>query len=119
MITVFNRAEVKSGKTFDPNADGRPWDVELELEDSSTFEALQVILNAAYAQGVNKGSRRSGIFEVQTDDGIWSHINNRRIEIDTERKRKNVEFKSWKQLIWEEEQANLKQYLASNNLLAN
>jgi hypothetical protein len=33
------------------------------------------ILAAAYAAGLPKGSQRSGVFEVQTDLGIYTHHN--------------------------------------------
>lgn len=32
---------------------------------------LDALLAAAYAVGASKGSSRSGVFEVQTDLGIW------------------------------------------------
>ena len=117
-IHVFNRPEVKKGKPFNLDAPARCFSIEVEIESTDNFEALQIILDAAFEQGVNKGSSRSGIFEVQTADGIWSHKSERRIEIETERKRKNVEFKSWEELAWEEERESFKNWLAKNNLLA-
>jgi hypothetical protein len=36
---------------------------------------LPEILAAAYATGMPRGSQRSGVFEVQTDHGIFSHHN--------------------------------------------
>ena len=117
IIQVFNRPEVKSGKVFDSD-NMRQFVVEADVEDASTFEALAEILEEAYEQGVNRGSARSGICEIHTDQGIWTHVNARRIEVDTERKRKNVVFKSWEQMAWEEDQANLEAYLAKQGLLA-
>lgn len=44
--------------------------VQIDLPDEAP---LADILAAAYRAGASKGSSRSGIFEVQTEAGIWAH----------------------------------------------
>ncbi len=62
------------------------------MELPSTFTLTQAIA-AAHADGVSKGSSRSGIFEVQNDLGIFLEVN-----------RKTAQFKTWETL--EKEEAN-------------
>jgi len=41
------------------------------------------------------GSHRSGVFEIQTAEGIIKHINGKKIDNRTHRKRTNILFKTW------------------------
>jgi len=54
---------------------------------------LPDILAAAYRAGASKGSSRSGIFEVQTDIGIWSREDGGKIDPPT-----RARFSSWSAL---------------------
>jgi len=100
----FFRAEVNKknlkGQTFDEHWANRPaFDLVLELPvDLDIEDALEI----ARENGAPLGSRRSGIFEVQGPTGIWSHVNGRRMDFDTESKRAKVVFKSWEDLEAEE-----------------
>lgn len=56
------------------------------------------IIHAAHEAGASVGSSRSGIFEVQTDTGIWSRADGGKLEVDTERKLSKIVFRSWEAL---------------------
>lgn len=65
----------------------RPWDVHVaqsagrelrvEVPDDATVDE---ILAVAHAAGMPKGSSRSGVFQIQTDNGIFQHADARRRE---------------------------------------
>jgi len=108
--TFFFRREVttstlrKLGMTFDEywSQDGDDYNahwINVDLPaDTDIEEAIQI----ARENGAPLGSRRSGIFEVQGPRGIWSHVNERRMDFDTPAKRAKVVFKSWEDLEAEE-----------------
>lgn len=50
------------------------------------------------------GSNRCGVFEVQTDEGIFRHAKYKKIDNSTDRKRNKIWFKTWEQMIDEEKQ---------------
>lgn len=56
------------------------------------------ILEAAYRAGAPKGSSRSGIFEVQTDDGIWMRDDGAKFNLATNTGRAAVRFRTWDEL---------------------
>lgn len=67
---------------------------------------LATALETAQAEGViSRGSHRSGCFQVQTDDGIFSQVNDRRIDLSTARKAELVEMKTWEELDDEDDSA--------------
>lgn len=65
-----------------------------EAPAGSTLEQL---LAAGYAVGVPRGSHRGGVFEIQTDEGIWSSPTDSRLDPKT------AVFKTWEQLEKEEQ----------------
>ena len=67
-------------------------------EDMELADALE----HAYEAGMPRGSARAGCVEIQTDRGIYSHVNDKRIDVSTPRRAKNVVFKTWEQLEQEE-----------------
>lgn len=87
----------------------RPWleqvargahSIRIEVPETAS---LVDILSAAYAAGLSKGSQRSGVFEVQTDAGIYQHHNPEFRErsygkLDPDK----AVFKTWEQLEQEE-----------------
>ena len=66
LANVFYRAYNRDNAKMMSAANVR--DLTLEIEPAA---GLDQILEAAYAAGASKGSSRSGVFEVQTDSGIW------------------------------------------------
>jgi len=70
----------------------------LDIDTDDLAEAIKVALES----GMSKGSARSGCFEVQTDEGIWSQVDGNRIDLSTPRRREKVVFKTWDQLESEE-----------------
>lgn len=95
-IDIFNRRE---NKKFDPS---KVYTHRIQVHGLSREDRvadLQTIIEAAWAAGVSKGSQRSGIFEVQTDDGIYSHINEKKIDPSKPNK---VEFLTWDEIENEE-----------------
>jgi len=100
-IDVFNRRENRNfdSKWLNESSAAACFTFDAEVDaPMGTFEALEQIIATAHSLGVAKGSRRSGIFEVQTDEGIWRHTNERRIDTSTERTRRNVEWATWDEL---------------------
>lgn len=79
----------KENKNFDPND---VWVVELDLPETVT---LAEALDAAHAAGMSKGSQRSGCFEIQTDRGIWSQVNGKKIDPT---RPELTPFKTWEEL---------------------
>ncbi len=59
---------------------------------------LEDAISAARAAGMPKGSARTGCFEVQGPNGIWSHVRESRIDLSTPRRAANVVFKTWDEL---------------------
>jgi len=73
-------------------------DLDLEAEDLEElgWEAfLTEALTQAWAEGMSKGSHRSGCFEVQCDLGIFAHKDQNKINPDNLSK---VTFKTWDEL---------------------
>ena len=64
-----------------------------------TDQELGQILNSVWNQGASRGSHRSGIFEIQTDLGIWSQINEKKLNPS---RMQLTRYQSWDQLISEE-----------------
>lgn len=92
-VDIFFRRE---NKKFDPeNIFTYRFFVDYPVD---TPAAVQRILDMAAERRICRGSARSGIFQVQTDDGIWTHINERRIDFSTPRRAANVTFQSWEEL---------------------
>lgn len=58
---------------------------------------LEQLLAAGYDAGIPKGSHRGGVFEIQTDEGIWSSPSNSRLLPGA------AVFKTWEQLEQEEQ----------------
>lgn len=63
---------------------------------------IATIVRAALAAGAPIGSSRSGIFEVQTDDGIYAREDGGKLNVDTERKVAKIKFQTWDSLEAEE-----------------
>ena len=92
----FYRAErgaaslTKAGLSFDAYWEAKgAYQMALDLpEDIELGDAIE----AAKAAGMPKGSMRSGCFEIQTPTGIWSHINERRIDVAKPNK---IVFQPW------------------------
>lgn len=61
----------------------------VEVEAGATVEE---ILEAGRAAGLPKGGASSGVFEIQTDEGIWS------VETARVLRPNNAVFKTWEQL---------------------
>lgn len=64
----------------------------------NTPQAVQRIMDIAAAQRISRGSARSGIFQIQSNDGIWTHRNERRIDLSTPRRAALVTFQTWDEL---------------------
>lgn len=59
---------------------------------------LAEILEAAWRAGASKGSSRSGIFEVQTEAGIWAQLDGGKIDLTTGPGRARAVFRTWDEL---------------------
>ncbi len=59
---------------------------------------LEAGLALARAEGMPRGTHRTGCFEVQTPHGIHQHVEENRIDLTTPGKRAKVVFKSWEEL---------------------
>jgi len=73
--------------------------VTVEVEASAS---LPEILAAALKRGASKGTHQTGIFEVQTDRGIYDRADGMRLDVSTPLKAAKVRFKTWDQLEAEE-----------------
>jgi hypothetical protein len=92
----FYRAE---GKNFSRD-DERYLICEVDV-DSGDFQGegwmpkvLTLALEEAYANGMSKGSYRSGCFQIQCDLGIFNHVTQNKID---PQKPQLVTFKTWEQ----------------------
>lgn len=70
---------------------------------SLRFEApvgatLAELLATYIAAGGTRGSHETGVFEMQTDAGIWSHRDEKRMDASTARRAASCEFKTWEEL---------------------
>ena len=77
-------------KNFDPNNI-----IAVSIEIQSDWTLAEILETAIANVAVPKGSARSGVSEVQTHEGIYKHINDRKIDLSTERKAAKVRFASW------------------------
>ncbi len=59
---------------------------------------LAQALEAYYEAGNPKGSHRSGVFEVQTDEGIYEQVDGNRIDLSTKRSAAKTIVRTWEQL---------------------
>jgi hypothetical protein len=59
---------------------------------------LPWLVNTAREMGVPKGSFQTGIYEIQTDLGIWSRDDQMRLDTDTPRKLAKAKFKTWEEM---------------------
>ena len=76
IVDIFFRRE---NKNFKPeNIFSDRFRVEVSAEQG-TAEELDQILNSVWQQGARRGSHRSGIFEIQTDHGVWSQNNEKKL----------------------------------------
>jgi len=90
----------KAGQTFDEywaDRDAQGFTAQI-AEDATLEEALQ----AAYAQGLARGSARAGTFEIQSPKGIFEHVASRRIDGAPAAK---IRFRTWEQIEAEEDGA--------------
>jgi len=92
-VDIFHRTYSKTGN-------GRVLEFSIEVPKGATIDQ---ILAAAFAQGVPKGGSSSGIFEIQTDEGIWSIGSTAKVL-----RPGNAVFKTWDQLEEEERKAEEK-----------
>ena len=77
LVDVFFRRE--SNKNFKPDqAVCVKFETDVKSE-SGTQEELDELLKSAWAEGASMGTHRSGIFEIQTDHGIWQQINGKKL----------------------------------------
>jgi len=74
----------------------RNWHLDSPTEDAYVVvpndATLCEILIEAFKSGVPRGSGNTGIFQVQTDNGIYWHSKFRRMDPSTTRKMKNIFF---------------------------
>jgi hypothetical protein len=63
-----------------------------------TGTTLAAALEFARANGMPQGTHRSGCFEVQTPEGIYSHVNDCKIDLSTPAKAAKVIFTTWAEL---------------------
>lgn len=99
----FHRTEARVGKFHLP----RPAQV-FELTVPAGAH-LDVILLQGYREGFPMGSARGGCFELQTDEGIWSRPDGKRMRTTGKRTGQPAVFKTWEQLEAEEQGAKLLQ----------
>ena len=59
---------------------------------------LEGALAAYYAAGNPRGSNRSGVSEIQTDEGIYEQVDGNRIDISTPARAAKTIFTSWDEL---------------------
>ena len=96
-VDIFFR---KENKNFKPdNIFGKDILIDTKLTDKGrSYEDLQAILDYIYSNGLHgTGTHRSGIFEVQTDHGIWYQKFEKKIDLSTERKRNLTTFLTWEE----------------------
>ena len=91
-VTICYR---KENKNFDANKIySENIDVDMEFEtNGACLTDLDVILNYIWENRLaSRGTHRSGIFQVQTNAGIWEHINEKKIDV---KKPQLLQFISW------------------------
>jgi hypothetical protein len=87
-----------------PETNARPWAEQVERGANRMAMLLpnntdiKDALAMARANGMPKGSQRSGCFEVQNDNGIWQREGAGRMDFSTPRKAAKVRFTSWDEL---------------------
>ena len=69
--------------------------ISVAIEVSSDWSLSEILATAIANVAVPKGSARSGVFQVQTVEGIFAHVNERKIDLSSDRKAAKVLFASW------------------------
>ena len=88
-MSDFNFFMRREGKNFDTED---IHDMTLSLPSTSTISEA---LTAAWVAGMSRGSQRSGCFQVQSDLGVWEHINEKAIRLS---RLDMVTFRTWQQI---------------------
>ena len=102
IIDIFNRRENKNFKMENVFDEKVEINEDLLSENWDTMEDLQIMLETAWADKsvyAGQGSDRAGIFEIQTDKGIFSQVNEKRLRPNKPGK---IIYKTWEQLEAEE-----------------
>jgi hypothetical protein len=92
IIDIFFRRESNT-KGMSPVLNEAEGSVELDSE-VGIDELLEIV---GY-----RGSHRSGVYEIQTNEGIFQHIDSKKMDNRTSGKRAKILFKTWKQMEQEE-----------------
>lgn len=73
--------------------------VSVEVEPG---EGAEAIIRKAWTAGASKGNGQTGVFEIQTDKGIWSVAEGGPLLSQSGNLRRGAQFKSWDALESEE-----------------
>lgn len=76
--------------------------VRVVLVEAPADATIDVILGLALDAGASKGNGRTGIFQVQTDIGIWTTIDGRPFVTTSPGKRAMIAHQTWAELEAEE-----------------
>ena len=90
----FSRCE---GKNFSKD-NHQSLTLEIDTPQTDPLGRLAAALEYAHANGLGKGSYRSGCFQVQADDGIYTQLDDVRFNLATPQGRSRVQFKTWEEL---------------------
>ena len=81
----------------------REWDLETatyasdEIEVPSDATLCEILGLARLAGKAGKGTSRTGVNEVQTDKGIYTSLTQTRMDPSTERKMKQIVYRTWEE----------------------
>lgn len=94
-IDVFFRTYNKDKAKMLSESNKRELKTEIADADAGDIDKL---LAAAWKAGAGKGNSHSGVYEIQTDHGVWDSIDGRKINVDTDTGRTRIRFRTWAEL---------------------
>lgn len=74
------------------------YDVSFPCATEAEARDLPVLMRAAEQAKGSRGSFVTGVFQIQTDWGIWSRADSMRLDTDTPRKAAKAYFATWDEM---------------------
>lgn len=88
----------RGGSNSTPTEKREVYDVSFPCETEAEARDLPALMRAAEKAKGGRGSFVTGVFQIQTDWGIWSRADQRRLDADTPRKAAKAYFATWDEM---------------------
>jgi hypothetical protein len=99
-MSTTGRADAfyRGGSNATPLEDRPVYDVSFPCLTEAEARDLPALVRKAEEAKGSRGSFLTGVFEIQTDWGIWSRADKMRLDTDTPRKAAKAYFATWDEM---------------------